>query len=83
MTSSVYSGMNWPHQYKEINVKTIKQGARAFRFPKFATVNGYTVVKGNPYKVDTEEHRQWEQGYNEAYFKNLDRIKKRENLIKP
>lgn len=29
---------------------------------------------GNPYPVDTQSHRDWEFGFNKAYFKNLEVI---------
>jgi hypothetical protein len=32
----------------------------------------------NPHKVDTEKHRNWELGFNKAYFKNLEKVKQRE-----
>ena len=59
-------------------MKAVKQGARAFRFPKFVTVDGHKLLKGNPYPEDTDEYRQWQQGYNEAYYKNLQVVRKKE-----
>ena len=32
----------------------------------------------NPYLVNTKDHRDWEAGFNKAYFKNLDNIAKKE-----
>lgn len=29
----------------------------------------------NPYKEGTNKHREWEQGFNKAYFKNLEFVK--------
>ena len=29
---------------------------------------------GNPYEVNTQPHRDWEFGFNKAYFSNLERI---------
>ena len=30
---------------------------------------------GNPYQVNTKDNRDWEMGFNKAYFRNLDRVK--------
>ena len=32
----------------------------------------------NPYKKDTQWNREWLRGFNSAYFKNLERVKKYE-----
>ena len=33
---------------------------------------------GNPYKKDTKNNREWEMGFNKAYFLNLEWVKKYE-----
>jgi len=33
---------------------------------------------GNPYPINTKQHRDWEFGFNKAYFKNLEFVKQRE-----
>lgn len=44
---------------------------------------GYKAFKkgqlGNPHKPNTQEHRDWEFGFNKAYFQNLERVKERES----
>ena len=32
----------------------------------------------NPYNFNTYRHKEWERGFNKAYFKNLDNITKKE-----
>ncbi len=33
---------------------------------------------GNPHPVNTDQNRQWEAGFNSAYFNNLEKVKRRE-----
>jgi len=33
----------------------------------------------NPYNVDTYRNKEWERGFNKAYFEQLERVKKYEN----
>ena len=33
---------------------------------------------GNPYPINTKQHKDWEFGFNKAYFKNLEFVKQRE-----
>lgn len=33
---------------------------------------------GNPYSPNTSRHRDWEFGFNKAYFNNLEWVKKKE-----
>lgn len=33
----------------------------------------------NPYNKNTPKHRDWEFGFNKAYFANLERVKSNEN----
>ena len=37
---------------------------------------------GNPYKVNTKHKREWEMGFNKAYFRNLERVKLNEQKQK-
>lgn len=32
----------------------------------------------NPYNKDTPKHRDWEFGFNKAYFRNLERVRENE-----
>lgn len=53
-------------------MKPFKRGMEAFR----------TGALGNPYNVDTQRHRDWELGFNKAYFAQLKRVQKREKNSK-
>ena len=54
--------------------KVVKQGMDAFRKGNLT----------NPYGKTTNKHKQWEFGFNTAYFQNLEKVKeieqKRKNL---
>ena len=54
--------------------KVVKQGMDAFRKGNLA----------NPYGKTTNKYKQWEFGFNTAYFQNLEKVKeieqKRKNL---
>lgn len=52
--------------------KVVQQGAQAFKRGVF----------GNPYNKDSNKHKQWEFGYNQEYFKNLDAVLEREGKKK-
>jgi hypothetical protein len=39
----------------------------------------YSYTKGNPYKDNHYSYREWERGYNSAYFFNLNKVKERES----
>lgn len=32
----------------------------------------------NPYRSKSNQYREWERGFNNAYFENLERVKQRE-----
>jgi hypothetical protein len=34
---------------------------------------------GNPYRPNTKDNRDWEFGFNKAYFSNLEKVKENEN----
>lgn len=36
----------------------------------------------NPYNEGTNKHKQWEFGFNQAYFDNLEKVKKNEHQRK-
>lgn len=42
-------------------------------------VNGFIRNRTNPFNKDTHSYREWERGYNAAYFDNLAKVKEREN----
>jgi hypothetical protein len=37
---------------------------------------------GNPYKLGSKQGREWEMGFNKAYFRNLERVKLNEQKQK-
>jgi hypothetical protein len=41
---------------------------------KFAFKKGWL---GNPYKPETVQGKEWQRGFNAAYFENLDKLTKR------
>lgn len=50
-------------------VSKFNEGNEAFRKGKL----------DNPYKKDTHWNREWLRGFNNAYFKNLERVQKNEH----
>jgi len=50
---------------KEVNMKPYDKGYNAFRYGDF----------NNPYKKDTFEYKEWERGFNNAYFTNQQALK--------
>ena len=36
----------------------------------------------NPYKLDSKQGKEWEMGFNKAYFRNLERVKLNEQKQK-
>lgn len=45
-------------------MKPFEQGWQAFKKGNL----------GNPYEANTQQHRDWEFGFNKAYFSNLERL---------
>ena len=37
------------------------------------------IATENPYNSNTMQYREWQRGYNLAYFKNLEKLKRDEN----
>jgi hypothetical protein len=48
-------------------MKPFNEGIKAFKEGRL----------GNPYRENTKEYRDWEFGFNKAYFSNLERIESR------
>jgi hypothetical protein len=48
-------------------MKPFNEGIKAFKEGRL----------GNPYKENTKDYRDWEFGFNKAYFANLERIESR------
>lgn len=48
--------------------KVFREGRKAF----------FVGNLGNPYNPDTYRHREFERGFNSAYFENLSKVKQRE-----
>lgn len=57
-------------------MSAIKQGMKAFRKPQ--KVGSKYFIATNPHEEGTQKHREWEWGFNTAYFSNLERVKKYE-----
>jgi hypothetical protein len=50
-------------------LKPFFEGQRAFRTPRFYKGKlGYLLLEGNPYKEDTKDHKDWEYGFQTAYY---------------
>lgn len=56
-------------------MKPFHQGRRAFNKPKFVKTKKGLILEGNPYPENTKDHRDWEFGYNKAYYENLEETK--------
>ncbi len=41
-------------------------------------ITGFRFNKKNPFPAKTMQHREWQRGYNFAFFKNLERVKREE-----
>lgn len=39
---------------------------------------GFKRNKTNPFTLDTFDYKEWERGYNSAYFENLEKVRDRE-----
>lgn len=52
-----------------------REGANAFRK---GTVGRTSVALTNPYNPNTQRNREWELGFNKAYFQNLEQVQKKE-----
>lgn len=44
-----------------------------------AGMYGFRRNKPNPFKADTMKAKEWERGYNAAFYSNLERVKEREH----
>lgn len=53
-------------------MKSYEEGIKAFREGNL----------GNPHKLNTKQGREWEMGFNKAYFRNLERVKLNEQKQK-
>ena len=43
-------------------------------------VKGHKIIATvSPYNFNTMQHREWQRGYNFAYFKNLEKVKRDES----
>lgn len=57
-------------------MSVVKQGMKAFR--RCQKIKDHYFIPVNPHPEGSHKHREWEMGYNKAYFKNLGRVKERE-----
>jgi|TARA_R110002012_G_scaffold287532_2_gene479930 hypothetical protein len=53
-------------------MKPYDEGMKAFK----------TGRLGNPYSKNTKQNRDWEMGFNKAYFYNLEKVKLNEQKFK-
>lgn len=57
-----------------------ERGVNAFKGKQYIrNINTAKVVATvSPYKLNTMQHREWQRGYDFAYYKNLERVKSAE-----
>ena len=57
-----------------------ERGVNAFRGKQYIrNVKGSKIIATeSPYKTNTMQHREWQRGYDFAYFKNLEKLKREE-----
>ena len=58
-----------------------ERGLNAFRGNQYIrSVDGNKIIATeNPYNSNTMQYREWQRGYNFAYFKQLEKVKKDES----
>jgi len=57
-----------------------ERGLNAFKGKQYIrNVDGNKIIATeNPYNSNTMQHREWQRGYNFAYFKQLEKVKRNE-----
>ena len=57
-----------------------ERGLNAFRGNQYIrSVDGIKIIATeNPYNSNTMQYREWQRGYNYAYFKQLEKVKQNE-----
>ena len=57
-----------------------ERGVNAFKGKQYIrNVNGAKIIATvSPYNTNTMQHREWQRGYNFAYQKNLEKLKREE-----
>ena len=57
-----------------------ERGVNAFRGKQYIqNVKGKKVIATvSPYNLNSMQHREWQRGYNSAYFKQLEKVKREE-----
>ena len=58
-----------------------ERGLNAFRGKQYIrSVDGVKIIATeNPYNSNTMQYREWQRGYNFAYFKQLEKVKQNES----
>ena len=58
-----------------------ERGVNAFRGKQYIrNVDGHKIIATvSPYNENTMQHREWQRGYNFAYFKQLEKLKRGES----
>ena len=59
-------------------MKPFYAGRKAFYMPTFKKTEKGFILNGNPHKENTKDYRDWEFGYNKAYYENLEEVQSRE-----
>ena len=59
-----------------------ERGVNAFKGNQYIrNVKGHKVIATvSPYNSNTMQHREWQRGWNTAYFENLKKVKQREQI---
>ena len=59
--------------------KPFDKGYDVFSRGYMYEANRIINLKANPYKPNTHANREWERGFNTAYFKRLQKVKNNES----
>lgn len=60
-------------------MKPFFEGKKAFSNPRFYRgLNGKLLIEANPYEEGTKKYQDWETGYNEAYFRQKEKVDARQ-----
>jgi len=59
-----------------------ERGVNAFKGKQYIQTvrsrDAKIIATVSPYNANTMQHREWQRGYNFAYFKNLEKVKREE-----
>ena len=60
------------HQHSKKHVKPFDRGFRVF--DKGRLLHKSKMLMGNPFHLNTTAYKEWERGFNVAYYRNLERL---------